>query len=59
MQARLKLLYEQQYSTLFDQPDEHGVMRLLDVPMIRYRRPRDWDRAQAATDRLLEATAAQ
>lgn len=55
-QERLELLYKQQYSTMFD-PDERGVMRLLDTPMLRFRRPRDWDRAEEATARLLAATA--
>lgn len=56
LQDRLSLLYKQQYSTLFEQPDEQGVIRLLDTPMLRFRRPRDWDSAEEATDQLLAAT---
>jgi hypothetical protein len=53
MPARLKLLHEQQYSTLFKEPDGRGIMALLDVPMFRFARPRDWDRAEQSTDELL------
>jgi hypothetical protein len=54
---RLQLVYRQQYSGLFDRPDEATVMDLLDVPMIRFRRPRSWAQMAAATDALLTAAA--
>jgi hypothetical protein len=52
---RLKLLHEQQYSTVFTEPDGRGIMALLDVPMWRFRRPRDWAAAERSTDELLAA----
>jgi hypothetical protein len=56
MQERLKLLYGQQYTTVFQKPDERIVVELLDVPMYRFARPRDWDAAENSTDALLAAT---
>jgi hypothetical protein len=54
---RLKLLHEQQYSTVFHEPDGRGIMALLDLPMWRFRRPRDWEQAEHSTDVLLDAAA--
>jgi hypothetical protein len=31
------------------------IMELLDLPMFRFRRPRDWDQAEHSTDVLLRA----
>ena len=55
MPVRLRALYEHQYSGLVQQPDERMVMSLLDLPMWTLRRPRRWEDADAAVDRLLEA----
>jgi hypothetical protein len=51
---RIALLHAQRYSTLFSDADG-GLMRLLDLPMLRFRRSRRWDRADEAVDRLLAA----
>jgi hypothetical protein len=51
---RIALLHAQRYSTLFSDADG-GLMRLLDLPMLRFRRSRQWDRADEAVERLLAA----
>jgi hypothetical protein len=55
---RIALLYKHQYSSLFRQPDGRRIMALLDLPMLRFRRPRGWDRAGDAIDRLIAAAEA-
>ena len=59
LQERLALLHEQQYSTLFENPGAEGIMGLLDVPMLRFRRPRDWHRAAESADALVAAARGQ
>lgn len=56
LEERLALLHEHQYSGLFRRPPEHGIFDLLALPMLRLRRPRDWDRGNEAIDRILDAT---
>jgi hypothetical protein len=58
LKERLRALYEHQYTTLFPKPDERIVLELLDLPMWRLRRPKDWARADAATDALLATASA-
>lgn len=53
LHQRIALLHAHQYSGLFEQPDGRGIMALLDLPMLRVRRPRDWNGAGVAVDRLL------
>jgi hypothetical protein len=54
LQERVELLHRHQYSSLF-RPDGRRLMALLDLPMLRVRRPHGWDRAGDAIDRLLAA----
>jgi hypothetical protein len=55
LEERLALLNRQQYSGLF-KPHPHGILDLLDLPMMRFRRSPDWDRSDDVIDRLFEAT---
>jgi hypothetical protein len=55
LEERLALLHQHQYSGLFRRPQERGIVDLLDLPMLRVRRPRAWDRADELVERLLEA----
>jgi hypothetical protein len=56
---RIALLHAQRYSTLFGDANAGGVMELLDLPMLRFRRSRRWDRAGEALERLLAVADAQ
>jgi hypothetical protein len=58
MRERLAVLHAQQYSTIFENPGVQGIMGLLDLPMLRFRRSRDWERAPEARNALLDAAAA-
>jgi hypothetical protein len=58
LEERLALLHTHQYSNLFTRPNERKLMELVDVPMLRVRRPRDWGRANEAVDRMLAAASA-
>jgi hypothetical protein len=51
---RLEILHEQDYSVRLGPPDPELVFGLLDVPMWRLSRARDWREARAASDQLLE-----
>lgn len=51
----VRLLHEQHYVGPLGPPDPEAVFALLAKPMLRFRRPRAWDPAEAAIDQLLGA----
>jgi serine kinase of HPr protein (carbohydrate metabolism regulator) len=55
LEERLALLHEHQYSGLFSRPPGRGIIELLDLPMLRFRRPPDWSRGDEAIERVLDA----
>lgn len=49
----LSLLHAQHYAATLGPPDPLTTLALLDTPIVRFTRPRGWDGADAALDRLL------
>jgi hypothetical protein len=59
MSEKLELLHGQDYASVAGPPDPEQVFRLLDVPMWRLRRRRDWAGTDGAMGALIETAAAQ
>jgi hypothetical protein len=55
---RIALLHAQQYSTLFEDPGAERIMGLVDLPMLRFRRSRDWGLAAETAEALFAAAEA-
>jgi hypothetical protein len=55
LEQRLALLHQHQYSGLFRRPHARGIIELLDLPMLRMRRPPGWGRSDDVIDLLLAA----
>jgi hypothetical protein len=53
----LRIVYEHEYLGFLGPADPRKILDLLEVPMWRVRRPRDWSFTDAAIDRMLEVTA--
>ena len=49
---RLRLIHAQHYAGWISPPEPGGILAMLDVPMWRLRRGRDWDSLPAVLDAL-------
>ena len=55
LDVSVRMLHEQHYVGQLGPPAPESMFALLEKPLLRFRRPREWDAASAAIDQLLEA----